>query len=87
MRFPVWKADEGAWMAADDDGESGEMDGGACGEECGRRYEAVALLRRSNEVMKWRGKDKDKDEDEEKSDESGLPEFWEAESATADSST
>lgn len=29
----------------------------------------------------------DKDEDVEKSGESGLPEFWEAESATADSST
>lgn len=33
------------------------------------------------------GDDRDKDEDNEKSGESGLPEFWEAESATADSST
>ena len=32
-------------------------------------------------------KDKDEDEDKEKSGESGPPEFWEAESATADSST
>src|SRR5208282_2625528 len=35
LRFSVWEADEGSWLAADDDGEFGEVDGGACGEECG----------------------------------------------------
>src|SRR5580658_4636959 len=55
LRFSVWKADQGAWVAADFDGESGEVDGGACGEKCGGRgYEAVALLR---EVMTQRSKE------------------------------
>jgi hypothetical protein len=47
VRFSVWAPDEGAWVAADYYGEFGEVDGGACGEECGGRgHEAVALLKK-----------------------------------------
>jgi hypothetical protein len=46
LRFSVWEAYQGAWMAADFDGEFGEVDGGAYCEECagGREHGWLALL-------------------------------------------